>query len=799
MKKSIESRLNKKNYLTAFLLNLMVAAIAFSWTIIKNRGLFTLAGDFNAQQIPFAMHANDMIRAGEWGFDYTVDLGSSFLGSMSFYVLGTPGFWISMLIPSKYFMYAVGWLYVLKYAIAGLTGYMWFVREVSQPKAALAASLLYAFSGFMNENLLFYHFHDVVMLFPLMMVTLDLLVQKKVRGPFIFAVALNALVNYYFLIGEIIFLAVYYVIRYWSTDLRKYGRIFWNVLLEGAVGCVMTMALLFPAFLFVIKNPRVKMDYMGNNSLVFSAQRYLFILKALLFPGEVMSDHTAVISRNFSSCAAYLPMVGILLVCAFMLEKKKHWLTKMLWASVVMACIPILNAAFSLFAGLYCRWYYMPILMMSLASAFVIDEAFPREEDEYGTYGVEETERLPYPTDRAVTKAFIIVLILTVFFLVYVGVVPWSENERTLVHRPVLFWVYGGISLLGTAVTWLILRRLSYARFRIFLAALLVFATLTTAGQVFSYQAEHGLPSDELLDEIETSAQLPIDDMHRFQENENTRTLVNDNMPSGNFCSTVSGSIFRLYQALGEKRDVKSPDPPPEGFYNLVSAKYDIVQRKHEPGVEWEDDGTESKNNSGKRLVAVSYGKYRDFAEYADDSIPPIGFTYNSYITASQFEKVTKDKKILWMLKALVIPDDKEELVSDVLVKLDPETDKAPMMTDLGQLSSMHLAECSEEFMRDSKGFRSVITADAEKYAFFSIANDDGWTAKVNGVDAEILDINGLMAVRIKGGRNTIEFSYRTPGLTVGIFATMGALIFTFLYVAADLIAKLVRKLRKKE
>ena len=51
----------------------------------------------------------------------------------------------------------------------------------------------------------------------------------------------------------------------------------------------MSMVLLWPAFLFVIQNPRVKNDYMGSNALLYNAQRYLFILKGLIFPAEVMS------------------------------------------------------------------------------------------------------------------------------------------------------------------------------------------------------------------------------------------------------------------------------------------------------------------------------------------------------------------------------------------------------------------------------------------------------------------------------------------------------------------------------
>ena len=145
-----------------------------------------------------------------------------------------------------------------------------------------------------------------------------------------------------------------------------------------------------------MQNPRVKFDYNGSNALVFSAERYLFILKGLLFPGEVMSDQSAVINRNFSSCAAYIPMTGLVLVIAFLSVRKykKHWITRMLKWCLIMAVVPILNASFSLFAGLYHRWYYMPVLLFALCGAVVLDD-------------IEKENRVfegPTETERAVSK-----------------------------------------------------------------------------------------------------------------------------------------------------------------------------------------------------------------------------------------------------------------------------------------------------------------------------------------------------------------------------------------------------------
>ncbi len=784
---------NKKSCAYAFLVNLLIAAAAFAWTILGQGGLFSLAGDFNSQQIPFVMHASDMLHEGGfWGFDYAVDLGSGFVGSMAFYLLGTPGFWIAQLFPSRYYMYIVGWLYVLKYAAAGLTSYIYISRFVKKPQSALAGSVLYAFSGFMNENLLFYHFHDVVMLFPLLLITLDDLVEKKRRGPFIFAVCINALVNYYFLVGEVIFLVLYYLIRWFIPAFKQYGKTLWNVLFEGILGGVMSMILLWPAFLFVIQNPRVKNDYTGSNSLVYNAQRYLFILKGLLFPAEVMSDHTAVIERNFSSCAAYLPLTGILLVIAYFIYKKKDWLTGVLRASLVIACVPILNAAFSAFAGLYCRWYYMPILLMSAASAVMLDEVFEEEPD---------SEAI-----RSVRKAFFITLGMILFFVGFLTLVKWSENEPSLIYRPVLFGVFSGTALLGAFLTMYLIcmnRRHGFAAFRVIL---IIFAVLTTAGNVLSYQCEHGKFSNDLYDEIVTSEGFVTDPAYRIASNDNQITLSHGYAAAGNFCSTVSGSIFRFYEAIGLRRDVKSPDPP-DGLHTLVSAKYRIETEETEDrkkAAVSEEAASSARTDfpytdeEGRTVAGVFEGRFHTYTEYETENIPPIGFTYDSYMTRSEFDRLSEEEKIPYMLRTLVVRDEDEEKAARYLSHFLKSSETPLSRKDISYLGMIRSLEASENFEKTPYYFRSIITSDAPKYAFFSIPNDDGWTAKVNGKEAEILEINGFMAVPVEEGRNEIRFDYETPGKKTGILASFAALLISLLYILADTAVRLMKKSGKK-
>ena len=754
-------------YAQAFLFNLAAGVLSFAWTIIEQGGLFSLAGDFNSQQITFAMAANDAVKAGNVIWDWSLDLGSNFIGGQMFYVVGNPSFWLSLLFPSRYFMYVVGWIYILKYAVAGLTSYACMRRYVRDQQMAVIGSMLYAFCGFMGEDLLFYHFHDVVALFPLLILTFDGMMLEKKRGPFIFAVCINALVNYFFFIGEIIFMAAYYIIRYLVPRFREYIRRLPQIILEGALGCMLGAVLLLPAFFFVIQNPRIGMDYTGSIALVYGAERYLYILKGLILPGEVMSHQSAVIKNNFSSCNAWIPATGLVLVIAFITENRKHWITRMLIFCLIMAVVPIFNASFSLFAGLYCRWYYMADYIMVLASTMVLDRW---ESDKKRWAG-------RTPQDAAITRGAVIWGAVQVAFILFLTLVKWSDSEPSKIYRPGLFAYWCVIALLGTLLTWLVLTVLKSRQKTVLAAVIFVISVIVTISDVYLLQLAHREDARHIYDRLMTSADIEYTTPeYRFTSRDNIETLSHGYPASANFCSTVSGSIFRFYESLGLKRDVKSPEAP-DGMMNLISARFSI----------------ETKPREGEEPVQVVNGRYTTYYVYEDRAVPPIGFTYDTYMTASDFAATFEDDRAVLMLKTLIVPDDMEDEVSQYLRPYDQFTDGPALKEYISDISRDHLDECAYNVLQTTDSYEVSIDADSDKYAFFSIPNDSGWKAFVDGEETAIVDVNGFMAVKIHQGTNRIRFEYTVPGLMSGGIISAAGAALTVVYIL------LMRRWRRAE
>ena len=110
--------------------------------MIYTGGYYLYYGDYNSQQIPFYIHAQDFIKNEGLGWDWGTDLGSNFLGSYSFYLLGSPFFWLTVPLPNNLVVFAMPVLLAVKHGVATLTAYAFIRRFVRNKNAALIGGCL---------------------------------------------------------------------------------------------------------------------------------------------------------------------------------------------------------------------------------------------------------------------------------------------------------------------------------------------------------------------------------------------------------------------------------------------------------------------------------------------------------------------------------------------------------------------------------------------------------------------------------------------------------------------------------
>ena len=209
---------SRERYWLVFLFGFFMMIIPLIPLIIKGKGIYVYYGDYNAQQIPFYNLANDAVRDGQLGWNWYTDLGSDLISSYSFYLIGSPFFWVTTILPRCAVTYSMPFLLAIKHGIATLTSYIYIRKFVRGRTIALTGALLYAFSGFQIYNIFFNHFQDVTAFFPLMLISMEENINNHRKGWFAVTVALMAFINYYFFCGQVVFLIIYYLFRMKCPD-----------------------------------------------------------------------------------------------------------------------------------------------------------------------------------------------------------------------------------------------------------------------------------------------------------------------------------------------------------------------------------------------------------------------------------------------------------------------------------------------------------------------------------------------------------------------------------------------------
>lgn len=766
-------RARRTCYWQVFGLCLVLAAVLFVPHCIIDGvtgGFFHYAGDFNDQMIPFYAYANDFVKQGG-SFSWATDLGSGFLNAYSYYCLGSPFFWLTILIPARWMPFTMVPMLCLKFAVAGGGAYLWMRRWVRSEEWSIIGGVLYAFCGFNIYNIFFYFFLDAPALFPYMLNALDEAVLDRKYGRFPFWAALNLFNNYFFFAGQAVFLVVYFVCMCLSKRYRLTLRLFGRLALETLLGCAMGCVLLLPAGLSLLQNPRTIDPFNGYGYLVYgNPQQYLAILySAFMAPdAPYLTDLFTQGITKWTSLTAYLPVVGIVAGLAFCRVWRRHPFTRILKVCVVCAFVPVLNSAFyALNSSYYARWYYMPILILCAASAMAL-----RHE------GVRETE---------VPRALGLAAVVTVSAAAFALVPNTDENGNFVlgvVDNQYRFWGLFILSLLGVGLFALLLRcglrrprRFSSVLLAGILGFTFVYGTVHISTCKYG-QWDHDLdyPAETWGDVDELNDALPSDGFYRLDAYEcyNNMGIWLDKSCIQCFHSTVAPHILEFYPSVGVTRDVSSkPDMDLYALRGLLSVRYTLVPEDKVSA--WEADMTRS-------WALVSSTEH--YTVYENQDWVPMGFTYEYYITPDRFENLPENERAQVLMKALLLTEEQAEtwggslqpLPEDLLESRDYET---------------YVQDCADRrssgvtgFTATRTGFSAVSSQQEDTLVFFSVPYDDGFTATVNGQEVPILNVdNGLMAVPVPAGESEILFTYRTPGLSVSVPVSLTALAAYAVYL----------------
>ena len=780
MEKFIKPRLltpreqSHKKFWQAVGLCALTAAIFFLPFYILDGGFFHYAGDFNSQQISFYRYMNGFVKGAGYPdsafagaprntFSWATDLGSGVMNAYSFYLYGSPFFWLSVLLPQSWLPYMMVPLLVLKFGVAGGGAYLYLRRYVKNANYAVLGACLYALSGFAVYNVFFNHFVDVVALFPYLLWALDEAIYEDRHGLFAFWVAVNLLNNYFFFVGQVIFLCIYFVCKLTAKDFRLTGRKFGHLLWESVLGVAMGCLLLFPAVLSLLQNPRTIDLSSGWGFLTYAkVQQYLAILLSWILPPD--SPYlTSVWSEGvikWTSMTAYLPLCSLAGAMAYWRSRKADSKKRIVAVCAVCALVPVLNSAFyALNSSYYARWYYMPTLILAAMTVNALED--------------------PDVDLDAPARGIGWIMLATLVF----AVVPVRDDTTEtwsfgVLKNPGQFFVVLGFGLLG-----LMLYRVLCSKWRQdsrfaqrMTAAVLVFGCAFTMVHIGIGKFGQWHTDSDLVEQ-DTNALLLKNDLPEGDYRIDTYK-IHDNIGMWldksclqYFGSTAAPSILSFYPGLGVKRDVRSePEITNYALRGLLSVEYLITTPEKRESFEDEAD-------AGWTYLADVDG----YTLYHNDNYVPMGFTYDYYVTEATYQTSIKTLRSNLLMRALVLTDEDVAQYGKYLTELSED-----MLNDLHYDS--YTQDCADRRAHSCSVFQmnnAEITLDKPNLVFFSVPYDDGFTAYVNGEKTDILQVDeGLMAVLCPAGASSIDFVYQAAGLSTSRVVTAVAIPVWVVYVA---------------
>lgn len=714
-----------------FAVNLILGILVIAPFIIKDGGMFTLGTDYDAYQIPMYNLLREKVLSGDVFWNWNLDLGTDFVGGSSFLILGSPFFWLTLLFYKVDYLYLGGWMFILKYAVAGATSGLFLNRFLTNKKSVVIGSILYAFSGFQAVNLMMGSFHDAVALFPLMLYGLEKLLTEQKKGIFALTVCINAMTNYYLFIGETIFIIIYFLVRFvWEK--KAYFKSVGKCIFEGILGILMAGVIFYPSIIFILQNPRSN-GIMSVSEWLLPDRRYLLkVLRSFFFPGEMMQKWSCVMEYDWSSSSAYLPMVGMTLVLCYIWKKRreKDWLKRILIVSIVFMVVPLLCSVFTLMTDVYCRWYYMPILLFALASAKVIEE------------------REGYLVGR------ISILLSILMVVVVIGFEWWNRNRFQVIFVENVYWILTICGILGVVLTGIfastVWRNSMY--YSLWFAGVVLFSLFTNAYTCNLYQDVRGYESLEYKERLEAMEELgSMLDMtkqpYRLGSSDNIVSMTARIPAVGAFSNTVQDSIFELWSLMGEERRVYCPEVS-DDFEELTGVRYYVT--------------SSPTLRSDLKLIGSS-GTNKQYYLYEKDDSRTIGTLYKYYINERDLLNLSADQREKVMLNALVVNDEEAIVVRKLLAKYESSVD-AEELAGIG------------DFNRNNKGFSCEFNSPDNGYLMISVPYSDSWSVTVNGTRKEILSAGGLMAVEVDESINSIEFEYYNKNVMVGLIMSVMAL-----------------------
>ena len=557
-------------------------------------------------------------------WDMHIGYGSDILTTLHYYVIGDPLTLLSVLVKPEHTEKLYEFLIFLRIYLAGITFSRYAFYHKNSKQAVFMGTMIYIFAGWtIYASMKHPYFSNPMIYLPLILMGIDKIYRKEKPYIFIWSVALAGFSNFYFFYMLGIFMVLYAVFRFFEQfhdrSLKNISKWLGIFAVYSVIAVLIAAVVLLPVILPVFGTDRFKAE--NYVPLFYDRIYYEKYLGCLI--GENM------IQWGVAGYSA-VSLAGVFVLFS---RRKKY---RTLKAGFVMLnlflLLPFAGHVLNGFSYVSNRW----IWAYGMLIAYIFVKIYP----DLFTLTLKEKRRM------------------FVISLVYCGLALFWNASRTQRNLMAVLILSISVFVILTYGTVFVKKK----NLTIMLSGLLI------AGIGFNIYYQYSLEKDylsefaeqgEAMSKLEAGTDLAIldagdDSLYRYDQMD-ALSCENSSMHMGTngtayYFSVASESIGRFF-------DEMYLNTPWEQHYEnldsrtildrLAAVKYFVVDKNENRYLPY--GFTEVKGESKKEKK--EYKAYRNNIEL------PLGYTYDSYIPRSEYEKMSVTEKQQALLQGVVMED----------------------------------------------------------------------------------------------------------------------------------------------
>ena len=339
----------KLNIYLMFSVIFLLLCIAVFFSFIKSGRSFIWESDGFKQHYLFLENFHQAFKTSFSTFSWNLGLGLDKIGQLSYYVLGDPFSYISLLFPFKSLKYVYSLLVIVRIYFVGISFIAYCNYHKKSRFATLIGALIYTFSGYILFSVVRHPFFaNSAIWLPLVFLGIDKILKEDKYKLFTFASAISAISNFYFFYMITILAFIYAIIKYWNEYTENGWKAFWIKLSKTTlcyiIGVLSASILLLPTIYAFLNNSRG----IDTGCTYYTLKYYA----KLLF----LSDKTPYWAR-VSVCPLAITLLPVAILNYKKNKENRTWLINLLIYFIILL-IPFLGSIMNGFSFQSNRWTF---------------------------------------------------------------------------------------------------------------------------------------------------------------------------------------------------------------------------------------------------------------------------------------------------------------------------------------------------------------------------------------------------------------------------------------------------------